>query len=219
MQTIAMLNPNSSTMTTRAIAASAATVRLPDDITIACETSAAGPPAIESQADFEAASRLVPEELARIEASVFVVACFADPGLADARGRLESPVLGLAESSYLLAASLGRRFGIVSTVEAAIGRHARQLRSLGLDHACAGDRALGLGVADLHDAGAFAHILAAARALKDADGADVVILGCASMGVYRRDLEAALAIPVVDPVQAAAVRAAGLLTLGYQRVA
>ena len=52
----------------------------------------------------------------------------------------------------------------------------------------------------------------------DLDGADVLILGCASMGGFRPEIEGALGLPVIDPTQAAVVRATGLLTLGYGRV-
>jgi Asp/Glu/hydantoin racemase len=46
----------------------------------------------------------------------------------------------------------------------------------------------------------------------------VLILGCATMGVYRARLEAELGIPVVDPTQAAVMRAASLLSLNYARI-
>ena len=40
------------------------------------------------------------------------------------------------------------------------------------------------------------------RKLRDEDGAEVVILGCAGLGNYRAAMEAESALPVVDPVQA-----------------
>ena len=47
------------------------------------------------------------------------------------------------------------------------------------------------------------------RELRDADGADVVIMGCAGMARHRSPLEAALGIPVIDPTQAAVAMAIG----------
>ena len=44
-----------------------------------------------------------------------------------------------------------------------------------------------------------------------ADGADVVVLGCAGMARYRDRLEERLAVPVVDPSQAAVAQAIGIL--------
>jgi Asp/Glu/hydantoin racemase len=37
------------------------------------------------------------------------------------------------------------------------------------------------------------------------------------MGGYRRQVEERLGLPVIDPTQAAVVRAIGLLALGYHR--
>jgi Asp/Glu/hydantoin racemase len=39
--------------------------------------------------------------------------------------------------------------------------------------------------------------------LRDEDGADVLVMGCAGMARYRAELESGLGIPVVDPTQAA----------------
>ena len=41
------------------------------------------------------------------------------------------------------------------------------------------------------------------RQLKEQDGAEVVVMGCAGMARHRRPLEEALGIPVIDPTQAA----------------
>ena len=219
MQTIMMLNPNSSVRTTEAIAASVAALPVSNEFAIAYQTLAAGPVAIESQADFEVAARLVPDAVASANADACVIACFADPGVSAARQRVDRPVLALAESSYRLALGLGRRFGIVSIVEPAVGRHARQLLELALEYALAGDRSVGLGLFGVHDEKALDKILAVARALRDVDGADVIVLGCASMGRHREAVELALGIPVIDAAQAAVTRAMSLLTLGYKRAA
>ena len=41
------------------------------------------------------------------------------------------------------------------------------------------------------------------RRLRDDDGADTIVLGCAGMARHRAPLEAELGIPVIDPTQAA----------------
>ena len=72
----------------------------------------------------------------------------------------------------------------------------------------------------MHDAGddsAIERIVSVGRKLRDDDGADVLILGCAGMGQRREILEKELGVPVIDPSQAAVQRAAGLLALGYRR--
>jgi Asp/Glu/hydantoin racemase len=51
------------------------------------------------------------------------------------------------------------------------------------------------------------------RALRDRDGADVLILGCAGMAGRRAALEDALGLPVVEPCQAATAMALGRIAL------
>jgi Asp/Glu/hydantoin racemase len=52
------------------------------------------------------------------------------------------------------------------------------------------------------------------RRLKDEDGAETVIMGCAGMARHRRPLEQALGIPVIDPTQAAVTMALGAVQFG-----
>ena len=52
-------------------------------------------------------------------------------------------------------------------------------------------------------------------ALRDEDGADVVVLGCAGLGTYRAALQAELGIPVIDPVQAGVALACTHAELGF----
>ena len=51
-------------------------------------------------------------------------------------------------------------------------------------------------------------IVAAGRLLIDEDGAQCLILGCAGLAAWREAAEAALGVPVVDPVIAAVQAAA-----------
>ena len=66
----------------------------------------------------------------------------------------------------------------------------------------AGDRALGLGVADLADpATTETRLIETGRSLRDTDGAEVLILGCAGMARYRGHAGAgATDLPVIDPL-------------------
>src|SRR5690606_34896985 len=101
---------------------------------------------------------------------------------------------------------------------ASIPRHLRQIRMQGLESFLAGDRSLDLGVKGLEDPDtALPRIFEIGRELRDRDGATALVLGCASMGVYRPAIEAELDMPVVDPVQAAIVRASAALTLAYPK--
>jgi Asp/Glu/hydantoin racemase len=49
--------------------------------------------------------------------------------------------------------------------------------------------------------------------LKDIDGAEAIVMGCAGMARHRRALEEALGVPVIDPTQAAVTMALGAVAL------
>jgi allantoin racemase len=95
-------------------------------------------------------------------------------------------------------------------------RHLRAVGAMGLGDRCAGDLAVGLGVADLADAGKTrARMVQVGTALRDEHGANVLVMGCAGMAQYRDELENAVGIPVVEPTQAATAMAVGRVRLGW----
>jgi allantoin racemase len=216
---ILAINPNSSVDVTEAMESGLAAIRAETPFEVVCRTLESGPPGIESQADVEAVVMPLVALMRAEPADAYVIACFSDPGLALAREAIGVPVVGIAESAMLLALGLGHRFGIIAILDASVRRHMRQIRALGLEHRLAGDRALNLNVHDSAAPDAIERIVAVGRELRDRDGADVLILGCAGMGQRRAALEDALGLPVIDPTQAAVARVASLLTLGYARAA
>ena len=54
------------------------------------------------------------------------------------------------------------------------------------------------------------------RALKEQDGANAIVMGCAGMARHRKPLEDALGIPVIDPTQAAVTMAIGAVQLALR---
>jgi len=213
---LAVINPNSSQAVTDGIAAALAPLE-GWGTPIRCLTLAEGPPGIETQAQADA---VVPPLLAlaaeqEADAAAFVIACFSDPGLHALRECSARPVAGIGEAAYLAAMATGDRFGILSILPASVVRHRRALRAMGIESRCAGDRALGLGVAELADRSrAGARMAEVARALRDEDGADVLILGCAGMAHAKAGLEEAIGLPVVEPCQAGAALALARIRLG-----
>ncbi len=209
MKTVLVLNPNSSVAVTGKMEQACGAIAMPPDTELVFRTLPGGPAGIETQRHVESVVIPVCDYFHDHPADIFVIGCFSDPGLHLAREELATPVLGIAECSLVAALELGARFGIVSIKQGSIGRHARMVRELGLSDRMAADRPLDLGVLDLlDDDRAISRIISVGRRMRDEDGADVLILGCATMGVYRPRVEAALQIPVVDPAQAAVLRAA-----------
>jgi Asp/Glu/hydantoin racemase len=212
---ILVINPNSNPAVTAGLDAALATLRLADGPSIRCTTLAEGPFGIESQKDVELVTlplrRVVEQDNA---ADAFVIACFSDPGLHVCREATRRPVFGINECGVLTALARGDRFGIIAIAAASIARHQRYLRQMGLTARLAGERPLGLSVAETSDESAFARMEAAGRELVEKDGADVVIMGCAGMARHRRALEDALGVPVIDPTQAAVAMAIGAVQAG-----
>ncbi len=203
---IVVINPNSTEAVTEAMSAALDPLRLPGGPEIECLTNADGPPGIESQADVDLAAVQTREIVARRanSASAFVIACYSDPGIHACREATEQPVYGIAESGVLSAMSTVERFGVVAILDKSIPRHLRYIRTLGFESRLAGERALGLGVVELsNESVTYGRLLETGRQLRDIDGAQAIVLGCAGMARYRRSLEDDLGLSVVDPTQAA----------------
>lgn len=218
-QSLIVINPNSSVTVTAGIDAAVEPLR-GFGVPIKCVTLEQGPPAIESQqeADLTIAPMLALARQMEAEARGFVIGCFGDPGLHALRDAVGVPVLGIQESAVMMALTLGQRFGVISILPASIPRHMRAFGAMGVMDRLAGDRAIGLGVAELGHEGRTREAMAiCGRRLRERDGADVLIMGCAGMAGYRAELEQETGLPVVEPCQAAVSMALGQIVLGYER--
>ena len=215
-RSLIVINPNSSATVTEGIDRAVEPLRALG-MPIRCVTLAEGPPGIESQSQ---ADETIPHML-RLAASLeeeaagFVIACFGDPGLHALRDRTDKPVLGIQEAAVMTALTMGQRFGVIAILPGSIPRHLRAFGAMGVMDRFAGDRALNLTVAGLAVPDVtLARMIEVGTALRDTDGADVLILGCAGMAQYRKSLQDALGLPVIDPCQAAVAMAIGRIALG-----
>lgn len=214
---IVALNPNSSTAVTASMVSCLAPLRASTAHQIDCTELPEAPIGIESDDDVAKVAPMVAEFARTTSADALVVACFSDPGVAEVRG--SGPlVFGIAEAAYYGALQYGDRFGIVSIGAASIARHAAMVDHLGLSARLAGDRSLDMSVAEANEAArAAARVLEIGRELRERDGADVLILGCAGLGEQRETLQQELGCTVIDPVQAAVAEAIKALDLSYRQ--
>ena len=211
---VIVLNPNSSVSVTQAIDRAVQSTAAASLCHFESVTAIDGPPGIVTQEDYERASVLVADYLQRHagDAQAFVIACFSDPGVRAARAGSGKTVVGLGESGLRAALQCGRRAGVVAVASAAIPRHLRYWQALGLQGQVAGEQALNLRVDQSGDPKlAFGPMCEAARRLRDEDGADVLLLGCAGMADLRQPLEDWIGLPVIDPCHAAAQAAQAAL--------
>jgi len=212
--TLIVINPNASQIVTDGIKLALDPLRK-FGTPIRCLTLAEGPPGIETQrqADLTIAPMLR-LAAAQKDAAGYVIACFGDPGLHALRDQTTLPACGIQQAAVMTALTLGQRFGVIAIQPASIPRHLRSFGAMGVLDRLAGDRALGLGVAELAEPDkSLSAMIATGKRLRDTDGADVLIMGCAGMAHFRSTLEAETGLPVVEPCQAAAAMALSQIAL------
>ena len=137
--------------------------------------------------------------------NAIIVGCFGDPGLSGAREVTSIPVVGPGQASAHLAAQLGSRFAVLTVVEEVVPAIRRQMRGHGLEGFLSEVRAVDVPVLELRSRRdeVLGELERAGREV-GRNGADVLVLGCMTMGFLdvARDLQRQLGVPVVDPVVA-----------------
>ncbi len=214
MKKILVINPNSNASVTSGLADALLGWRGHADLEIECATLQEGPFGIESAADIRAVEPLLLNAIQqRDDCAAYVIACYSDPGLPACRAAVAKPIFGMQQSAVATAIALGGRFGVLALSQASIDRHLVYLDTLGVSQHLAGEKPLDLSVdGAANDPRALQRIIAVGQELISANGASVLILGCAGMARHRRAAEQALQVPVIDPVQAAVALAAGVLS-------
>ncbi|MDV9173727.1 aspartate/glutamate racemase family protein [Streptomyces sp. W16] len=146
-----------------------------------------------------------------------VMAGFGEHGREGVRELVDVPVVDITEAAAHLACLLGRRYGVVTTLERSCGQIEDSLELAGVGRNCAAVVGTGLSVLDLGDDGERTEMafLAAAERARGA-GAEVLVLGCAGMTGLQRAVGEKLGLPVVDGVGAAVKLAESLVGLGLR---
>ena len=208
---ILVINPNSSDACTAAIRDSLQPLMTAEAPRFDVETLPDGPPAIATWRDWHAVAgpllhRIEAEE-ATNPASAYIVACASDSAIDLLRSVTIRPVFGALRAGIAAAIARVDRFGLIAFVAASVPRHRRVLQAMGLEHRCAASLPLDLPMETLtHRDACRSRLLTVARELQG-QGAEALVLGCAGMAGHRRFLEDAAGLPVIEPVQAAAVQA------------
>ena len=210
---ILLINPNtSSTMTDDMVAAAQAAAPDADIIGV---TARHGVAAIDGYRDDVLAAAAVIDLIAAHEGQFdgAIVGCFGDPGLFAARELTAAPVVGIAESSFLTAMTLGRRFSVLTTLERGVPTLEDLVRLHGVESRCASVRATGLSVLEAHaDADAAVDGLEReGRLAIELDRADVLCLGCGGLVGLRERLQERLGVPVIEAVPVACALVHGLI--------
>ncbi|MEU1405132.1 aspartate/glutamate racemase family protein [Streptomyces sp. NPDC005728] len=181
-------------------------------------TPAWGPESAEGWLDSYLSAAAVLDALRTYEGPSYdavVLAGFGEHGREGVRELVEVPVVDITEAAAHLACLLGRRYGVVTTLDRSCGQIEDSLETAGVARNCAAVIGTGLGVLDLADdpVRTEAAFLAAAVRAREA-GAEVLVLGCAGMTGLQRTVGEKLGLPVVDGVGAAVKLTESLVSLG-----
>lgn len=213
---VLIINPNSTASMTDGIVGAARAAAAPD-VEIEGLTNTAAPPAIQGEADGQAATPGVVAACARARGNGFdaaIIACFDDTGLSEARAAATIPVIGIGHAAFLTAMLYGERFSVITTLPISVPVIDGNIARYGLRSACAKVRASGLPVLALEDSpdAARTTLETCARDTAAADGASALVLGCAGMAAFGPSMQAASGLPAVDGVAAAVGLARTVLT-------
>jgi allantoin racemase len=214
-----LANPNTTASMTAAIAASATGVARPGTL-VEAANPVEGPPSIENEADERACVPGLLDVLAAAEGrapadrpDAYVVACFGDPGLEQARGVVSAPVLGIAQAAMHAAALAAGSFSVVTSMSATVPR-AWELAKNYTPTQCLGVYACDIPVLRIYsDPSTIAPIGELCRLALERDRSRSIVLGCAAMAPFAEPLSQQLGVPVVDGVVAATLLAEALVAL------
>lgn len=183
--------------------------------------TAEGPSSIESAAEEELAVGAVLAAVPEVERDfdAMILGCYGDPGLAALREVAAFPVVGPGQASLHLALQVGERFGILAVVDQVVPANRRQVRGYGLEHLLVDIRPVDIPVLELRSRGQeTTDAMTRSGAELVRGGADVLVLGCMSMGFLdvADQLQEELGVPVINPVLAAVKAAEAMLDLGIE---
>lgn len=207
-----VINPNTNGAVTAQIRA-AALAAAPPGTGIEVVNPPHGPFAIETSRD---RAEAVPNVVSLIEArrkegfDGYVLACFDDIGVEEARKLVPVPVVSMFGAGVARGLETGGRFAIITTVESAVAGIERLAAAYGVAHLCT-VRAAGVGVAETAARTPLAETRLAAsieRAIAE-DGAAAIVLGSGALTGRADALANRFGIPFIDGLTAAIVSTDG----------
>ncbi|MBW1677277.1 MAG: hypothetical protein JRJ79_11895 [Deltaproteobacteria bacterium] len=145
-------------------------------------------PYLEMINDLEIAGQIVKAEQNGYDA--VIIGCYCDPGLREARGLVDIPVIGLSESSMSVAQMIAGRFAVVTVWESYVPIMEKNLRLYGWESRAIANRPIRyfnmdwtrfIGAIQGDSEALMADFEQVALSCIE-DGADVIIVGCGYLG-------------------------------------
>ena len=206
MKTVAFINPNSTDAMTDSCVETLRS-ELPEFCQIKGITNYDGPAAIQGEKDGIAA---IPGLLAEIEKNAgcdgFIIGCFDDTGLAEARLISRKPIIGIGQSAFHMAALRHGKFCVLTTLEVSVPVIKQNIKAQGFSNLCIDVMASGIPVLELEN-NPVGSINTLSQCIKFIEGQYpniAVVLGCAGMTNVCKQLQAQHNVYLLDPIVSSA---------------
>ena len=202
MKTVAFINPNSTDAMTDSCVETLRS-ELPEFCQVKGITNYSGPAAIQGEKDGIAA---IPGLLAEIEKNAgcdgFIIGCFDDTGLAEARLVSRKPIIGIGQSAFHMAALRHGKFCVLTTLEVSVPVIKQNIKAQGFGNLCKDVMASGIPVLELENnpVCAINTLSECVKIIEDQDPDIAVVLGCAGMTKVCKELQARHNVYLLDPV-------------------
>lgn len=177
------------------------------DVVVDVRTVTEGPASIESMYEEFLSIPATAQEMFRLEQEGYdaaILGCAGDPGL-DAMREITKKMLvvGPGQTSYQVAAMLGHRFSIITVTDSIIDGLYELAYKAGVSAKLASVLAVQVPVLELaaNREATIDKLISAAHQAIERDRAQVLVLGCMSMGFLEvaEELQEKLGIPVINP--------------------
>jgi allantoin racemase len=214
-----VVNPNSSDTVTSAIVAAARGAASPGTEVLGITTKGGTRNIDSAFGDYLSGSYVIHTVLEAMplhRPDAVVLAGFGRVGIDALKEALAIPVVSISEASMAMACLLGHRFTTLTMLQQFIPYQQDLVRLYGFEAKCASVRAINVNVEECvtNRAETLAQLSAEIVKIVAEDRAEVVILACAGLCGYERELSKLAGIPVLDPVAVAVKVAEGLVGLG-----
>ena len=216
---ILVINPNSSPTVTSAIMESAQAAAQPATELVGVTTKGGTRNIDSAFADYLSGAfmlRTCLEAVTLHAPDAVVLAGFGRVGVDALKEALAIPVVSISEASMAMACVLGHRFTTLTMLRQFIPYQEDLVRYYGFEAKCASVRAININVEAcvVERERTLAELKAQIQRVVAEDHAEVVILACAGLCGYDRELTRLAGVPVLDPVKMGVKVAESLVALG-----
>lgn len=146
-----------------------------------------------------------------------LVYCFSDPGLHALKERLNIPVVGIGEASYITSLAIGERIGIISPIQCSMSKDIQYSRMLGLNSRIVDFMALNIPVLSLTPEHTKEKACFVVDTMIKRSNVDTIILGCGSIFGIDKIIEEKYKTPVIVPGKAGLTLLEGLIRMNIMQ--